>query len=63
VVAFLYPVTFAGLVAHLTCFYPGPKPVRRVIWFVFLPTLMSLALIFSIFDRISRRPCSVFVWQ
>jgi len=60
VVAFLYPVTFAGLVAYLTCFYPGPKPVRRVIWFVFLPTLVSLALIFSIFYRISRRPSSVF---
>ncbi len=60
VVAFLYPATFAGLVAYLTCFYPGPKPVRRVIWFVFLPTLISLALIFSVFYRISRRPSSVF---
>jgi membrane protease YdiL (CAAX protease family) len=60
VVAFLYPVTFAGLVAYLTCLYPGPKPVRRVIWFVFLPTLISLALVFSIFYRISRRPSSVF---
>jgi len=39
VVASLYPVTFAGLDAYLTCFYPGPKPVRRVIWYVFLPTL------------------------
>jgi|ERR1700722_1352188 len=60
VIAFLYPVTFAGLVAYLTCFYPGPKPVRRVIWFVFLPALISLALIFSILYRISRRPSSVF---
>jgi membrane protease YdiL (CAAX protease family) len=59
-VAFLYPVTFAGLVAYFTCFYPGPKPVRRVLWFVFLPTVVSLTLIFSILYRISRPPTSVF---
>jgi len=59
VAAFLYPVIFAGLLAYLTCFYPGPKPVRRILWLVFLPTLLSLAFIFPIFYRISRPATSV----
>ncbi len=56
---FLCPMVFAGLLAYLTCFYPGPKPVRRILWLVFLPTALSLSFIFPIFYRISRPPPSV----
>ncbi|MGC2529650.1 MAG: CPBP family intramembrane glutamic endopeptidase [Candidatus Acidiferrum sp.] len=56
---YLYPMVFAGLLAYLTCFYPGPKPVRRILWLVLLPTLLSLTLIFPILYRISRPSTSV----
>ena len=61
VAAFLYPVIVGGLSAYLVCFYPGRKPVRRILWFVFFPTLLSMAFIFPILYRISRAPTSVLV--
>src|ERR1700689_5014584 len=38
VVVFLYPIIFAGLIGYATSFYPGSKPIRRILWLVFLPT-------------------------
>ena len=49
----LYLLTFASLLAYFTCFYPGRKPVRRILWLVLLPSLFSVLLTLSLFDRIS----------
>jgi membrane protease YdiL (CAAX protease family) len=62
IVAFTYAITFAGLAAYFISFYPGPKPVRRFLWFVFLPCCVALALILSTLFRISR-PASSVVFQ
>jgi len=59
VVILLYPIIFAGLMGYATCFYPGPRPVRRIRWFVFLPTLFSLACILFFFYQNSGSPSSV----
>jgi membrane protease YdiL (CAAX protease family) len=62
IVAFTYAITFAGLAAYFICFYPGPKPVRGFLWFVFLPCSAALLLILSTLFRISR-PASSVVFQ
>jgi hypothetical protein len=59
VAALLYPTIFAGLVGYVTCFYPAPKPVRRILWAVILPTLVSLVFISIVIYQISRTPSSV----
>jgi membrane protease YdiL (CAAX protease family) len=61
VTAFLYLLIFAGLMAYLTCFYPGSKPFRRILWLVFLPALLSLGFILPIFYSVSRPTTSVLV--
>jgi uncharacterized PurR-regulated membrane protein YhhQ (DUF165 family) len=59
VVMLLYPIIFAGLMGYATCFYPGPRPVRRILWFVFLPTLFSLVCTLLVFYHNSWSPSSV----
>jgi membrane protease YdiL (CAAX protease family) len=53
-------ITFGSLAAYLMCFWPGDKPVRRVLLSVFLPTVLSLAIILGIFVQHSRHASSVF---
>ena len=55
----LYLLTFASLLVYFTCFYPGRKPVRRMLWLVLLPGLFSLLLILYFFYRISEPATSV----
>jgi membrane protease YdiL (CAAX protease family) len=57
---FLILITFGGLAAYLVCFWPGDKPVRRILLSVFLPTLLGLAIILSIFVQHSRPASSIF---
>jgi membrane protease YdiL (CAAX protease family) len=59
VVMLLYPIIFAGLMGYATCFFPGPRPVRRILWLVFLPTLFSLMCTLFVFYRRSWSPSSV----
>jgi hypothetical protein len=47
VIVLLYPALFAGLMAYATCFYPGPRPVRRILGLVLLPALLALCPFFS----------------
>jgi hypothetical protein len=53
-------MTFGGLAGYAMCFWPGDKPVRRVLLSVFLPTLVSLAIILCIFVQRSRPASSIF---
>jgi membrane protease YdiL (CAAX protease family) len=55
----LYLLTFASLLIYFTCFYPGRKPVRRILWLVLLPGLFSVLLILFLFYRVSVSPTSV----
>jgi membrane protease YdiL (CAAX protease family) len=59
VIASLYALTFATLLLYFTCFYPGPKPVRRILWFVLLPSVFSLLSVLFVFYRISEPATSV----
>jgi len=60
VVACLYPIMFAGLAGYFVCFWPGKKPVRRILWAICLPTVLGLALILWKLFCISRLTSSVF---
>src|SRR5277367_1835648 len=59
VVVLLCPTIFCGLVAYFTCFYPGRKPVRRILWAVVVPALFSLIGILLVFYQMSRTPTSI----
>ena len=59
VIVLLYPALFAGLMAYATCFYPGPRPVRRILGLVLLPALFSLVSILFVFYRLSGSGTSV----
>jgi membrane protease YdiL (CAAX protease family) len=60
IVVLLYPATFAGLVAYFTCFYPGKKPIQRVLTLVFLPAIFGLGSILFVLSQMFRPPSSVF---
>jgi membrane protease YdiL (CAAX protease family) len=53
-------MTFGALAGYAACFWPGDKPVRRVLLSVVLPTLLSLTIIFQIFVQRSRPAYSIF---
>jgi membrane protease YdiL (CAAX protease family) len=55
----LYCLTFASLLLYFTCFYPGRKPVRQILWFGLLPGLFSLLFTLFLFYRISAPATSV----
>jgi membrane protease YdiL (CAAX protease family) len=59
VIVLLYPALFAGLMGYATCFYPGSRPVRRILGLVLLPALFSLVCIFFVFYQISGSHSSV----
>ncbi len=59
VIVLLYPALFAGPMGYATCFYPGPKPVRRILGLVLLPALFSLVSILFVFYRLSGAGTSV----
>jgi membrane protease YdiL (CAAX protease family) len=55
----LLVLTLATLLLYFTCFYPGRKPVRRIMWFVLLPSVFSLLSVLFLFYRISAPVTSV----
>jgi membrane protease YdiL (CAAX protease family) len=59
VIVLLYPALFAGLMGYATCFYPGPRPVRRILGLVLLPGLFSVVSILFVFYQLSGSGTSV----
>jgi hypothetical protein len=56
---FVFPIIFAGAAGYFICFWPGAHPVRRILALVFLPTLASLGLLFSLFVHLNEPFSSV----
>ena len=62
IIAFAYLITFAGLSAYFTCFFPGPRPVRRLLWLVFLPCGVAILLFqYTLFSGF--RPASSVIFR
>lgn len=55
----LYPVIFASIAGYFVCFRPGSRPVRRILWTVYLPALVGLGLFCGLFLYLVLRPSSV----
>jgi len=56
---FVFPIIFAGAAGYFICFWPGTHPVRRILALVFLPTLASFGLLFSLFAHLDEPFSSV----
>lgn len=56
---FVFPIIFAGAAGYFICFWPGAHSVRRILALVFLPTLASLGLLFSLFVHLNEPYSSV----
>jgi membrane protease YdiL (CAAX protease family) len=56
---FVFPIIFAGAAGYFICFWPGAHPVRRILALVFLPTLASLGLLFSLLAHLNEPFSSV----
>jgi len=56
---FVFPIIFAEAAGYFICFWPGAHPVRRILALVFLPTLASLGLLFSLFVHLNEPFSSV----
>jgi membrane protease YdiL (CAAX protease family) len=56
---FVFPIIFAGAAGYFICFWPGAHPVRRILALIFLPTLASLGLWFSLFVYLNEPFSSV----
>jgi membrane protease YdiL (CAAX protease family) len=41
-VALRFPLLFAGIAAYFICFWPGPRPIRRILTCVYLPVVPAL---------------------
>src|SRR5438445_7222293 len=41
----LFPSYFAGIAAYFIAFWPGPRPVRRILSCIYLPALPMLAVL------------------
>jgi len=59
IIAFASILTFSGLSAYFICFYPGPKPVRRLLYLVISPAVVALTVILVTFLRITHTAASV----
>ena len=63
-VAFLafavWPVIFSGMAGYFVCFWPGNRPVRRILFAVWFPPILTLIAICGWFLYIDNPPISVF---
>jgi membrane protease YdiL (CAAX protease family) len=55
----MYPIIFAGTAGYFVCFWPGSRPVRRILALVFVPAMVALGLIFSCFAFSSGASSSI----
>ena len=44
---FLIPVSLAGVAGYFVCFWPGSRPLRRILGLICLPAIAGLGLMFS----------------
>jgi membrane protease YdiL (CAAX protease family) len=44
---FVYLIIFGGTAGYFVCFWPGSHPVRRIVGWVFLPTLAGVGLMLT----------------
>lgn len=43
----LMPISFAGVASYFGCFWPGNRPLRRILGLLCLPAMVGLGLMFS----------------
>jgi hypothetical protein len=46
-VFFLLPISFTGVAGYFLCFWPGSRPLRRILGLICLPAMAGLGLMFS----------------
>jgi hypothetical protein len=51
-----YPLIFASMAGYFVCFWPGDRPIRRILGSVCLPAIFSLGAICGRFLYISAQP-------
>lgn len=54
-----WPLIFSGIAGYLICFWPGRRPVKRILWLVFAPAIVGMGAIFSQILNLSRAASSV----
>jgi membrane protease YdiL (CAAX protease family) len=54
-----YPLIFSSMAGYFVCFWPGERPIRRILGSVCFPAILSLAAICGRFLYISAQPISV----
>jgi membrane protease YdiL (CAAX protease family) len=54
-----FPIIFAGIAGYFVCFWPGPKPARRVFWAVCVPLITALAVIFGVLIYLNMPTASI----
>jgi len=55
----VWPIMFSALAGYFVCFWPGKRPVRRVVLAVCLPVSLVVALLSISFIYFTDRPLSV----
>lgn len=58
-VIFIRLIIFSGIAGYFVCFWPGTRPVRRVVWLVCAPASIGLGLMFGRVFYLSAPPTSV----
>jgi len=56
----IWPIIVASLVSYFTCFWSGPRPLRRILGGVFLPSLLGLTLILYEYYQLTHPVRSLF---
>src|SRR5258706_10828054 len=54
-----YPLIFASMAGYFVCFWPGERPIRRILGWVCFPAILSLGAIWGRLLYISIQPVSV----
>jgi len=54
-----YPLIFASMAGYFICFWPGERPIRRILGWVCFPAILSLGTIWGRLLYISIQPVSV----
>jgi membrane protease YdiL (CAAX protease family) len=56
---FVYCILFSAMAGYYLCYWPGKRPLRRVIWLVCAPAVLGLGLVFTRVLYLSAAPASV----
>jgi len=54
-----YPLTFASMAGYFVCFWPGDRPIRKILGWVCFPAILSLVVICGRFLYVGPQPISV----